>query len=124
MATSIRITGMRSALSAIGRIPRAMGEARKETLNDWANNVQDSAKNQVPERTGALHGAIEKRVYDSQGVARVGVFNGETLEYAEYVEKGTSSMHEQPYLLPAFERHRAEVAAAYRAAFRRHFGGG
>lgn len=123
MARNISIDGLGRALAAIGRIPHAAGEARRETLQEWADDVDDTAKHTVAERTGALHGAIEKRVYDGTGIARVGVFDGEPLEYAQYVEKGTSSMREQPYLVPAFEEHRAEVVPKYREAFRRHVRG-
>lgn len=58
------------------------------------------------------------------GRAEVGVWQEDALEYAIYVEKGTSSMADQPYLVPAFEAARPSVPRKYRAAFRRHMGSG
>lgn len=124
MAGRARLAGLDRALRAVGRIPQAMREARTETLHEWAESVQDSAEEAVPRRTGDLWAAIESRVEDQYGRAEVGVWDEEQLEYALYVETGTSSMPEQPYLVPAFDQHRAQVVRTYRAAVRRHLGGG
>lgn len=123
MASRVRLDGLVHALAAVGRIPGAMREARREVLHEWADDVEDTAQERVPERTGRLHNSIEQRVGEDIGVATVGVWKEDALEYAQYVEKGTSSMNAQPYLVPAFEVHRAEVASKYRSAFRRHIGG-
>jgi HK97 gp10 family phage protein len=115
-----RITGLNGALRAVRRIPRAMTQARTETLHAWAQDVQDTAEDRVPRRTGNLWAALDHQVDERFGRALVGVWDGAELEYAIYVEKGTSSMADQPYLLPAFNEHRPQVTATYRAAFRRH----
>ncbi|MCM2580447.1 HK97-gp10 family putative phage morphogenesis protein [Streptomyces meridianus] len=117
-----RIDGLAGALRAVARVPRAMREARTETLHEWADNVQGSARGLVPQRTGDLHTSLDQKVEADH--AEVGVWKTEQLEYAEYVEQGTSSMAEQPYLLPAFNEHRRQVPRTYRAAVRRHLGGG
>lgn len=124
MARRIRLEGLQNALRAIERIPEAMDAARAETLNEWADNVQETAEGRVPRDTGDLWEALDQRVSEQYGRAEVGVWDPEELEYAFYVEKGTSSMPDQPYLVPAFDEHRREVPRAYRAAFRRHMGGG
>lgn len=124
MARRSRLDGLQDALRAIGRIPGAADAARSETLNDWADNVQSSAEDRVPRDTGDLWESLDHRVVEQYGRAEVGVWDPEELEYAYYVEKGTSSMADQPYLVPAFDEHRREVPRAYRAAFRRHMGGG
>lgn len=121
MASNIR--GLSRALERVGRIPSAAREARREVLNEWSDDTKRIAQERAPERTGRLSSAVEGRVYDTQGVARVGVFEGESLEYAQYVEQGTSSMREQPYLVPAFEETRAGVPRKYRAAFMRRVRG-
>jgi HK97 gp10 family phage protein len=118
-----RVTGTGHAIARILALPGNMKESRAEILRDWAEDVQDGAKRRVPQRTGNLHDAIDKRVYETQGVAYVGVYNPDELEYAEYIEKGTSSIREEPYLVPAFEASRAQVVPAYRAELRRHLGG-
>ena len=111
-------------LRAVGRIPGAMREARTETLHEWADSVQGSAKALVPKRTSALNAALEQKVFEQWGRAEVGVYKQEQLEYARYVGKGTSSMPDQPYRTPAFNEHRRQVTRTYRAAVRRHLGAG
>jgi HK97 gp10 family phage protein len=124
MARRIRLDGLQAALRAIERVPEAMREARTETLHEWADNVQNTAEEKVPRDKGNLWEALDQRVAEQYGRAEVGVWDPEELEYALYVEKGTSSMPDQPYLVPAFNEHRAQVTRTYRAAFRRHMGGG
>ncbi|MDG9705546.1 HK97-gp10 family putative phage morphogenesis protein [Streptomyces sp. DH37] len=117
MASSV--TGLRGVLARLGRLPAAAREARAETLEWWAETVKDDAQDRAPERTGHLSGTVDSRVYQAQGVARVGVWEPRALEYAQYVEQGTSSMEAQPYLVPAFWAARGEVPKTYRRAFAR-----
>jgi HK97 gp10 family phage protein len=119
-----RLDGLDRALRAVARVPEAMRQARSETLTEWADAVQDTAEQRVPRDTGSLWEALDQRVDTRYGRAEVGVWDPEELEYALYVEKGTSSMPDQPYLVPAFNEHRRQVTATYRAAVRRHLGGG
>ncbi|MEV0639041.1 HK97-gp10 family putative phage morphogenesis protein [Streptomyces sp. NPDC050619] len=123
MARRIRLDGLQRALRAIERVPEAMREARTETLHEWADSVQDTAKERVPQDEGNLWQALDQRVNEHFGRAEVGVWEADELEYAQYVEKGTSSMPDQPYLVPAFDEHRRQVTRTYRVAFRRHMGG-
>ncbi|WP_228979717.1 HK97-gp10 family putative phage morphogenesis protein [Streptomyces sp. DH12] len=124
MAQRARLEGLDRALRAVGRIPQAMREARTETLQEWAGAVEEGAKARVPRDTGQLHDAIEQRVNDTYGRAEVGVWQDDQLEYSLHVEKGTSSMSDQPYLIPAFDEARPQVTRTYRAAVRRRLGGG
>lgn len=124
MARRSRLDGLQAALRAVGRVPEAMREARTETLHEWADAVQHTAEELVPRRTGNLWASLEQRVTAQYGRAEVGVWDPAELEYAFYVEKGTSSMPDQPYLVPAFREHRRQVTRTYRAAFRRHWHGG
>jgi HK97 gp10 family phage protein len=124
VARRVRLDGLQRALRAIERVPEAMNEARNETLHEWADGVQNTAEDRVPRDKGNLWEALDQRVNEHFGRAEVGVWDPAELEYAQYVEKGTSSMPDQPYLVPAFNEHRAQVTRTYRAAFRRHLGGG
>lgn len=124
MARGIRLEGLQDALRAVARVPAAMRQARDETLREWADNVKGTAAEKAPRDRGELYQAIEERVNTHFGRAEVGVWQEDQLEYALYVEKGTSKMQAQPYLVPAFNDHRRQVTRTYRAAFRRHFGGG
>lgn len=118
------VRGLGRALRAIERIPRAMTAARAETLQTWADRVQAAADAAVPVRSGHLKGQIDQKVTARFGRAEVGVWNPDAMEYAWYVEHGTSSMPDQPYLRPAFNEIRPEVTRLYRAALRRHLGAG
>ena len=117
-----RLEGLSGALRAVALIPGAMRQARTDTLHEWADAVQGAATERVPVRTGDLGASLDQKVESDH--AEVGVWEAEQLEYAQHVEQGTSSMAEQPYLVPAFNEHRAEVPRAYRAAVRRHLGAG
>ncbi|QFR00718.1 hypothetical protein F9278_36175 [Streptomyces phaeolivaceus] len=119
-----RLDGLQRALRAVGRVPEAMRQARDETLREWADNVKSTAQEKVPRDRGELFQALDDRVNTHFGRADVGVWDADQLEYAMYVEKGTSKMQAQPYLVPAFNEHRRQVTRTYRAAFRRHIGGG
>lgn len=119
-----RLEGLGRALRAVGRVPEAMRQARNETLREWADNVKNTAQEKVPRDRGELFQALDDRVNEHFGRADVGVWDADQLEYAMYVEKGTSKMAAQPYLVPAFNEHRRQVTRTYRAAFRRHIGGG
>lgn len=124
MAARIRLEGLQRALRAIERVPAAMRQARNDTLREWADNVKNTAGEKVPRDRGELFQALGDRVNEHFGRAEVGVWEADQLEYALYVEKGTSKMDAQPYLVPAFNEHRRQVTRTYRAAFRRHMGGG
>ncbi|MEU1908108.1 HK97 gp10 family phage protein [Streptomyces hygroscopicus] len=124
MASRARLEGLGRALRAVQRIPEAMREARNDTLHEWADEVRTDAEARVPIRTGRLENALDHDVVEHWGRAEVGVWQEDALEYALYVEKGTSSMADQPYLVPAFEAARPAVPGKYRAAFRRHLGTG
>lgn len=124
MARRIRLDGLQRALRAVDRVPEAMTQARTETLHEWADNVQNTSEEKVPRDEGDLWQALDQRVNEHFGRAEVGVWDPEQLEYALYVEKGTSKMNAQPYLVPAFNDHRRQVTRTYRAAFRRHIAGG
>lgn len=124
MAGRIRIDGLREAIRALQRIPEAARAARTETLDEWAEGVLGTAEDRVPRDKGNLWQALEDRVNTHFSRAEVGVWDPAELEYAMYVEKGTSKMDDQPFLVPAFNEHRRQVTRTYRAAFRRHMGGG
>lgn len=116
------LSGLSRALRRLEDVQNAAEAARNETLHTWSDNVEHAAKAHAPEDTGRLDRNIEGRVYESERVARVGVWDPATLEYAEHVEKGTSSMREQPFLVPAFRSERLQTPGNYRVSFRRHLG--
>lgn len=70
-------------------------------LQRRALQVDRAAKHNCPVDTGRLRSSITNELgQDGQGlVATIGT----NVEYAPYVELGTSKMAAQPYLLPALE---------------------
>lgn len=109
------VTGLRGALRAIRDARRAGEDARRPALEEWARDTTATAKNLAPVLSGTLRRSIDYRVNNAD--AYVGVYGG-AREYAGYVEKGTSKMAAQPYMRPAFARHRNDLRRSYRRQFR------
>lgn len=76
------------------------GEVARD-LQRRALQVDRAAKRNCPVDTGRLRSSITNEIgTDAQGlVATIGT----NVEYAPYVELGTSKMAAQPFLLPALE---------------------
>ena len=78
-------------------------EATKEQLaiafEEIAQYAQSFAVLACPVDTGNLQGSIDHEADDRRAVI------GTNVEYAPYVEMGTSKMSEQPFLRPAIENH-------------------
>ncbi len=69
--------------------------------------VENDAKRFSPVDTGRLRASLTHEIERSKNevVGRVGT----DVEYAVYVEYGTSNMSAQPYLRPALEKNRAAI---------------
>ena len=100
----------------MNRLPQlsAMLQARAEQIvSKTVYDVEAQAKTVVPVDTGNLKKSISTElVKPLEGVVSTGV------EYAEYVEYGTSKMAAQPYMTPAAET----VKPAWHAAWRQLLG--
>jgi len=87
-----------------------------------AEKIRDSAKENAPVDTAALQKSIAKETILERGKVksirvRAGgrVRNpktGQLVNYASYVEFGTSKMAAQPFLRPAYVEHRGEIIKA------------
>ena len=76
------------------------GEVARD-LQRRALQVDRAAKRNCPVDTGRLRSSITNEVgQDGEGLVAV---IGTNVEYAPYVELGTSKMAAQPFLLPALE---------------------
>jgi HK97 gp10 family phage protein len=120
MAGSVR--GLRTAIARLLQLPRRANEARTEALREWAAELEKTAKELAPKRSGDLQRSIEAKVNSGSGKAWVQIAPGKTREYAYYVEKGTSKMDDQPFMGPAAQIHRRSGERAMRRAAPRHFG--
>jgi HK97 gp10 family phage protein len=69
----------------------------------WASNIEATAKQLVPVRTGYLQSTIHARISD--WVADVGA----EASYAAFVEFGTRHVQAHPYLRPAIKEHLPEL---------------
>lgn len=118
-----RLTGLGNALRRIRLLPRQVNNARNEALEQWARDLEKTAKDLAPVRKGKLRDSIEAKVNTGSGKAYVHIKPGATREYAYYVEKGTSKMEDQPFLGPAAQIHRRTGERALRAAAPRHIRG-
>lgn len=118
---SAKLTGARSTIRRFRRLPSAMNDASTEVLHQWAEDVEGTAKDLAPVDTGTLKGNITHFVRESERFARVGTFDPEVY-YAKFVENGTSDTPEQPFLRPAFRRHKRATLKMYRKAVRRLLG--
>ena len=93
----------------------AVGNKRQIILKKWGIAGETNAKEEIdkavyntPEsksgyvRTGRLRNSLTHAVQDRS------MYIGTNVEYAPYVELGTSKMKARPYLKPAIENHMSE----------------
>jgi HK97 gp10 family phage protein len=78
---------------------RALKDGTEEILTRWGEAAEGFAKEICPVDTGNLRNSITYDVKESENA----VYIGSAVEYAPYVELGTSRMKAKPYLRPAIE---------------------
>lgn len=98
MSMQITLTDNRNA------IIRDLEDKIKDALKDAGLWVEGQAKLNTPVDTGYLRGSITHKLAGDKQVQI-----GSDVEYAIYVEKGTSKQKAQPYLTPAVENNIAEI---------------
>ncbi len=123
---SIRVTGIQQALKALEDYKDTKTERLEEATQQATIDVQRDAKKNAPVDTGRLRSSIHRTSNNLNGTVFTNV------EYAPYIEFGTGSMVDvpegledyamqfkgegkrqvnmpsQPFLFPAWEKHRAE----------------
>lgn len=124
MAVRVSVRGIRNAVARIKAIPLQMNRARNAALEEWASDLEKTAKDLAPVGHGKLRDSIESRVNKASGKAWIHLKPGKTREYGYYVEKGTSKMADQPFMGPAAQIHRRTGERAIRAATPRFLGRG
>lgn len=78
---------------------KALQDAKKKIYEEWGLIGERYAKELCPVDTGRLRNSISHE-YDEEGA-----YIGTNVEYAPYVELGTSRQSAQPYLEPAVTNH-------------------
>ena len=92
------------------RIPQIIGELDDKLLegvSDLAERVAEGARDRVPVETGALRDAIHVVVEDDA----VSVVAGDNVAfYGHIIENGSVNAPPHPFLVPAFEAERPNLA--------------
>lgn len=99
-----------------GRAVDGIGSAVGAALEEIGLLAENYAAGRCPVDTGNLRGSIAHEV-DAGDSA---VYIGTNVEYAPYVELGTSRQEAQPFLRPAASEHGAQ----YRQVLKKALGGG
>lgn len=98
----IRARGIQAAQRRLNRIADQLAGVTEEAIDEFADDVVNYMKGVVPVDTGRLRDSIAKdKEGDSVTVGPRGV------EYAEFVEYGTSRGPAQPYVRPTIQWARA-----------------
>ena len=82
----------------------ALGDSIEQILTRWGELAEGYAKMDCPVDTGNLRNSITYEVE----MAEQAVYVGSDVEYAPYVELGTSRMAARPFLKPAIVNHEQE----------------
>lgn len=96
-------------------IAEAIDQALATALEEVGLVAEGYAKRECPVDTGRLRNSITHIVDGEEKCAVIGT----NVEYAAYVELGTTHQRPQPYLKPAATEH----SSTYRSILRKHLGG-
>lgn len=83
---------------------KALPEQIEQALTAIGLTAESYAKQECPVDTGRLRNSITRAVESGENA----VYIGTNVEYAAFVELGTSRMKARPYLKPAATEHTAE----------------
>lgn len=92
----------------------ALPEQIEQALIAIGMTAETYAKQECPVDTGRLRNSITHEVDMSEQAAII----GSNVEYAAYVELGTSRQKAQPYLRPAAQNHTSEYKNLAKAALK------
>lgn len=87
--------------SNVDEVLRELDQAKQRALEEIGLLAESYAKQYCPVDTGRLRNSISHAVSESEQAAVIGT----NVEYAPYVELGTSRQKPQPYLEPAATEH-------------------
>ena len=101
------------------QIAKAIKTALAAALEEVGLAAEGFAKKKLTENHSVDTGRLRNSVTHAIDMGEEAVYIGTNVEYAPYVELGTSRSKEKPYLRPAAQDHETE----YRAIFEKHLGG-
>ena len=128
MEVKVELLGADRLITRLGRASEGIDPETLYGLNQVADRIVEDAKATVRVSTGSLQKSIRKQHHVSQGhIHSTGVSvggyiinpkTGRIVDYARYLEYGTSKMPPYPYLAPALERNRPFLVFVLRARLR------
>lgn len=101
--------------SSLGRARVRIGTLAAAALRKAAYDVERSAKARAAVDTGAMRSSVSTSFVGDGRSAVMAAEVGPTVDYALFVELGTSRMGPQPFLQPAYEEHVPRLEAAIAA---------
>lgn len=99
--SSFKIDGLDKFMATIERMPKVLNDETKKAVKQRTLEMETNAKNLAPVDTGHLKRSINSKIVDSSASITGEVSTG-TVEYAPYVEFGTSKQSPQPFMTPSF----------------------
>ena len=117
---NLKVEGIEHVKRNFNALTDGMNPAAARVLKEIAEEVKTEAKDLVPVDTGALRDSIRLIVtaVSAGDITRVGVRaggyevnpkTGNLVNYAVYVEFGTSRQSPQPYLIPAASKKASQI---------------
>jgi len=117
---TVHTVNLSAALTMLRYLSPKLREQSKSDLHKFVEDVRDLAKQFCPVDTGSLKMSIRIEIYASPagvwhklGVRAGGYITnpktGRKVDYAVYVEYGTSKMSPQPFMRPAWQAKRASL---------------
>lgn len=83
-------------------IPEEVEQEVKTLVAETSYKIEADAKLLAPVSTGHLRRSIKTKISKAGYTATIGT----NVEYSNYVEFGTSKMDAQPFLIPAYVKHK------------------
>jgi HK97 gp10 family phage protein len=118
--TSELRTEWKAAIRNYERWRDDLDEKLDEVVEEYAEEVFKTAKEEVPVDTGNLRSTIEIILKDAKDSFLKAFVGTQKTTYAAYQEFGTSIMDAQPYLRPALKKHAQDFVKAISQTVTRH----
>ena len=109
---SIEIRGLNEVVADLGRASRDAGPRVAAVVRKTAADIEATSKQFAPVDTGALRNSIGHDFEQDWRSASARAVIGPTVEYARFVEWGTSTQGPQAFMGPALDRHSADFVTA------------
>lgn len=107
MSFSIQITSDTVTPKLLAALP-LMAKGIRDGLEEVGVEMESTAKQIVPVRTGFLRSTIYHKLDPSNNSLEIGA----TADYAMFVELGTRRMAAEPFIRPAFDAHQSQLLQA------------